>query len=138
MKYKFLEDIAIADVAFDAYGSNLNELFENSALALFDCMVNLKDLKGKIKKTIKIKAKNIEDLLYKFLSEIVYIKDTKQLVFKKAKVKIKDFKLEATLYCDKIDYNTQELRNDVKAITLHQFEIKKVKNRWKARIVIDI
>ena len=80
----------------------------------------------------------MDDLLYNFLSEIVYIKDTKQLVFQKAKVKIKDFKLEATLYCDKIDYNTQELRNDVKAITLHRFKLEKTKEGYKAMIVLDI
>ena len=74
MKYKFLEDVAIADIAFDAYGNNLNELFENSALALFDCMVNLKDLKGKIKKRIKIKSNKIDDLLYNFLSLIIILK----------------------------------------------------------------
>ncbi len=138
MKFKYLEDVAIADIAFEAYGKNLNELFENSALALFDCMANLKKLNGKTKKIIKIKAENIEDLLYNFLSEIVFIKDTKQLVFKSVKVKIKDFKLEATLFGDKIDYNKQELRNDVKAITLHLFEVKKIKDKYKSRVVIDI
>ena len=137
-KFKFLEDVAIADIAFEAYGNNLNDLFENSALALFECMADLKTLNGKIKKIIKIKAENIEDLLYNFLSEIVFIKDTKQLVFKDIKVKIKYFKLEAILYGDKIDYSKQELRNDVKAITLHLFEIKKVKDNYKSRVVVDI
>ncbi len=104
-------------------------------------MADLKTLKGKTKKIIKLKSEKIDDLLYDFLSEIVFIKDTKQLVFKNVKVKIKEakrFSLEATLYCDKIDYNKQELRNDVKAITLHLFEIKKVKDKYFARVVIDI
>ena len=35
-KYKFLEDVAIADIAFEAYGKSLNELFENAALASFE------------------------------------------------------------------------------------------------------
>ena len=30
-KYKVLENIAIADIAFEAYGRDLNKLFENCA-----------------------------------------------------------------------------------------------------------
>ena len=33
-KFKFLENVAIADIAFEAYGKTLNELFENSSLVL--------------------------------------------------------------------------------------------------------
>ena len=40
-KYKFLEDIAIADIAFEAYGKDLNELFENAALAIFELSADL-------------------------------------------------------------------------------------------------
>ena len=69
MKYKFLEDVAIADIAFDAYGNNLNELFENSALALFDTMCNLRKVKPKIKKTIELKNNNVQDLLFDFISK---------------------------------------------------------------------
>ena len=35
-KYKILEDVAIADIAFEIYGKNLNELFENAALAILE------------------------------------------------------------------------------------------------------
>ena len=40
-KYKILEDIAIADIAIEAYGKNLDELFENTALAIFEESANL-------------------------------------------------------------------------------------------------
>ena len=35
-KYKILEDVAIADIAIEAYGKNLNQLFENTAFAIFE------------------------------------------------------------------------------------------------------
>ena len=46
-KYKILEDVAIADIAIEAYGKNLEELFENSALAIFEESANLKNIKEK-------------------------------------------------------------------------------------------
>ncbi len=140
MKFKFLEDVAIADIAYMAYGKNLAELFENAALALSDVTVNLKGVKSKIKKEIKIKSDKIDLLLYDFLSEIIFIKDTKGLLFSKYKVNIDEKKISLKAICqgEKIDRQRHELRNDVKAVTMHLFEIKKEKNRYSATIVVDI
>ena len=138
MKFKYLADVAIADIAFEAYGKTLNEVFENSAYAFFDMTCNPKTVKQKIKQQIKVKAENEKDLLYNFLSELIFLKDSKQLIFNKVKVMIKDNKLKATLYGDKIDYEKQELRNDIKAITFHLFNLEKIKKDYKATIVVDI
>ena len=138
MKFKYLADVAIADIAFEAYGKTLNEVFENSAYAFFDMTCNPKTIKSKIKKTINLKDKDEKNLLYNFLSELVFLKDSKQLIFSKVKVVIKDNKLKATLYGDKIDYEKQELRNDIKAVTFHQFNLEKTKSGYKTRVVVDI
>ena len=140
-KFKFLEDKAIADIAFEAYGKNIGELFENCALALFDSMANLKTVKAKIKKEITLDNENLEGLLYDFLSEIVYLKDVDYMVFNKVKINIKKnkkYELKAVISGDTINQEKQELRNDVKAVTMHMFKIDKIKNNYKATIVIDI
>ena len=51
MKYRFIDDLT-SDVYFESYGKNLKEVFENSALAMFEviCKIN----KVKPLKTIKI------------------------------------------------------------------------------------
>jgi len=136
MKYKFLEHTA--DAMFEAYGKDLNELFENSALAVEECMVKLSSLKNKEKHKISLKSESIEELLYDFLSELIFIKDTEGLLFKKFKVRIKDLNLEAECEGEKINRNTQELLDDAKAVTKHLFKVKKLKNKWLARIIIDI
>jgi len=141
-KYKILEDVAIADIAIEAYGKNLEELFENSALAIFEESANLKNVKEKEKKSIKINAPNIEDLLYDFLSEILFLKDTYSIIFKKSKIKIqkkgKKYHLNAELYGEEIDRERHELGNDIKAITLHMFKIEKTKKCYKGMIVVDV
>ena len=137
-KFKYLEDVAIADIAFEAYGKNLNEVFENCAYAFFDMTCNPKTVKQKIKKVITLKDKDEKNLLYNFLSELIFLKDSKQLIFSKLKVDIKDGKLNANLYGDKINSEEQELRNDIKAITLHMFNLQKTKNNYKATVVVDI
>ena len=143
-KYRFLEDIALADIAYEAYGKGLNEVFENSALAIFELSAEVKTIKPKKKLEIKLEHEKLDNLLYDFLSEILFLKDSKYMVFRNVKVKInedkknKKFRLKSTLEGDTINSEKQHLENDIKAITMHMFELNKVKNGYKARIVVDI
>ena len=140
-KYKFLEKVAIADIAYEAYGKDINELFENAAFAIFELSVNLETVDAKKKIKFEIENKTIENLLYDFLSEILFLKDSKYMVFKKVKVSISErklFKLKAILEGDTINPKKQQLENDIKAVTMHMFEVKKEKNGYKATVVVDI
>lgn len=141
-KYKFLEKVAIADIAYEAYGKNLNKMFENAALAIFELSADIKTIDAKKKLEIKLENEKIDNLLYDFLSEILFLKDSKYMVFRKVKIKInesnKKFYLNAILEGDTINSEKQKLENDIKAVTMHMFEVKKEKNNWKATVVVDI
>ena len=140
-KYRFLENIAIADIAYEAYGKDLNEMFENSAMAIFELSANLKTVEAKKKTEFELENEKIENLLYDFLSEILFLKDSKYMVFKKVKVLIKEnkkYQLKAILEGDTINPKRQQLENDIKAVTMHMFEVKKEKNMWKTVVVVDI
>ncbi len=141
MPYKFIEGLTTADVAFEAKGKTLNELFESAAMALFDIMANPKKVEKKIIKKFSLEENKLEDLMFKFLDEIIFFKDSDALVFNSSKVGIKqnkNLKLTATLYGDKIDYKKQELKVDPKAVTMHKFEVKKEKGSYIARVIVDI
>lgn len=141
MKFKFLEEIATADVAFRAFGKNESELFENAALAVEETMVKTKGVKQKVRKEINLADVELDRLLFDFLSELVYLKDAETLFFSKADVKIeknKGYKLKAKIAGETIDPKKHELRNDVKAVTLHMFEVKKTKKGFEATVILDI
>ena len=138
-KYKFFDHTA--DVLFEAYGKTLNELFENAALASQETQADLKGIKQKITKKINLKNESIEMLLFDFLQELIYLKDKDKLLFSKFKVNIKknkEYTLIATAHGEELDMKKHELKVDVKAVTLHLFEVKKVKGKWKAHIILDI
>lgn len=140
--FVFLEDVAVADIAFDAFGKTMNELFEHCAEAMFTMMVNLKTVDATIKRAIHLRADSLENLLYDFLSELVYLKDTELLLFKTVHATLgkdnNEYTLTAELQGETIDREKHELGNDVKAITKHLFEIMKAKTGYKARVVVDI
>ena len=138
--FKFLPDVAIADIAIEARGGNLNEVFEAAAEGLFETMAKVDTVDLKISKEISLEAGNVNDLLYDFLSEIVYLKDTEGMVFGKVEVEVDEEKceLKGVLFGDKINKEKQELVDDVKAITMHMFDLKKEKEGYKAIVVVDI
>ena len=139
MKYKFLEHTA--DIMFEAYGSSLNELFQNSGLATEETMVNLKQIKPVIKKEIKLENKTLEGLLYDFLAELIFLKDAELLLFSKIKASVKKQKehyfLKAELSGEKLTKN-HEQKVDVKAVTWHKFKIENLKDNIKATVILDI
>jgi len=140
--YKFLEDIAIADVAFEAKGDNLEEVFIASAEAVFETNAEIKSVGDSFVHSFKLENEDIEKLFYDFLEEIVYIKDKEGVVFSKSEVKIEEvegvFKLTAKFCGEEIDQEKHELNVDVKAITLHGFTLKKEDNGYVAKVIVDI
>ena len=141
MPYKFIEGLTTADVAFEAKGKTLKGLFESAALDMLDIMANPKKVEKKIIKKFSLEEANLENLMFKFLDEIIFFKDSDALVFNSSKVNVKqnkNLKLTATLYGDRIDYKKQELKVDPKAVTMHKFEVKKDKQGYFARVIVDI
>jgi SHS2 domain-containing protein len=142
MPYKYLKDVTYADVAFAASGTTLNELFESAGLAVTNTMVrNLEEVKPKVKKTIKLKAGNLEKLLFEFLQEFVFWKDKSLLLFSKVKVKVSGkegaYKLSALVSGEKLDMKKHSLIVDVKAVTWHLFKVEK-KKTWSCQVVLDV
>jgi SHS2 domain-containing protein len=105
-------------------------------------MVNPNGIDVVVRKDLTIRAENLEDLLFNWLSELVYVKDVEHLIFSEFDITIVEDKggllLTATLGGEEIDPRRHELGQDVKAVTYHLFEIKKVNGRYEARVVLDI
>jgi SHS2 domain-containing protein len=143
MGYKFFEDVSIADVEFEATGKTLKELFESAAHALTDVQVkDSRKLEQKESYEFEKEADDIEMLLFNFLSELVLVKDSDQLLFSKFNIDIfpenGKWKVKCKCFGEKINPEKHELLVDVKAVTMHKFKIEETKNGWKARVVLDI
>lgn len=140
MTFKFLPDVALADIAFEAESDSVNGLFESCALAVTDIMVDPKTLRSRVSKVLSLKADDMDRLLYDFLTELVVIKDVESLLFKDVKVRVGagGNVLSASLQGESIDRKRHRLRNDVKAVTMHLFGIKHQAGRWTSTVVLDI
>lgn len=135
-KYKYLEHTA--DIMFQSFGKTLKEAFENSAIAMFNAMYDGK-IKGKIKKNIKVSGKDLENLLYNFLEEFLFLMDSEGFFTASCKVNIKKgktYELEANITGDKA--KNYDISLDVKAVTYNNMFVKKEKGIWICQVVVDV
>jgi len=135
-KYKFLEHTA--DIKYQAFGKTLEECFKNSVYALKE-IITKEAIKPVKKKTIKIKGKDKESLLYNFLEEFLFLLDSENFIISKVgmmKIDLKKFRIKAIIYGDDIKkYNTI---TDIKAITYHDMFINKENDKYTCQVVLDV
>jgi len=143
MPFRFLEDIATADVAFESWGTTREEVFSSCAAALLATMVEKSEEVARIKEIqIHLEHEELDLLLFSFLNELVYHKDARRLLLHADNVAITErdgvFQVETVAKGEEIAPNRHKLLVDVKAITLHRFALVQNHNLWKATVVVDV
>ncbi len=141
--YELRSDIAIADIAFYAYGKTHEELIINSCQAVTEAMVNRGKIEEKEEVGFTKQSDTLEDLLYSVLEEIIYLKDAKQLVFSDFKVekiqtKSTPYSIVMTLKGEKISRKKHEAHADVKAVTYYDYYVKKTNDGYMASVILDV
>jgi len=143
MPYHYLEEIGTADIAFEATGRDLPELFMAAADATMNVMIdNLDAIEPHETRHIELSNDQIDMLLFDFLQEFVYFKDAERLLLRVRGVQIKErdqiYLLKAKAAGEPLDVARHHQRADVKAVTLHDFSVEKQDEDWKARVILDI
>lgn len=139
--YRFVEDVTVADVAFEARAESLGELFAACGKATFEVMVDLDHVKPVEAVVVELTNETLEELLFDWLDELIGRKDTDALVFSEFQVTVEPveagFTLKATLRGEPISAELP-MRLDVKAPTAHRLEVARADGEWTARVVLDV
>ncbi|MBD1934163.1 MULTISPECIES: archease [Cyanophyceae] len=143
MPYEFLEDVATADIAFHAWGKDLEELFIAAGDATMNVMIdNLDAIALSETRTFSLENDELDMLLFNFLQEFIYYKDSELLLLRAQQVEISEkdgvHQLSAVTKGEKLDSDRHQQRVDVKAVTLHQFQLEKTDDGWTAMVILDI
>jgi SHS2 domain-containing protein len=143
MPYEFLEDIATADIAFHAWGRDLEELFKAAGDATINTMIdNLNAIAPHETRTFILENDALDLLLFNFLQELVYYKDSELLLLRPQQIAIVEadnhYHLTAVTQGERLDRDRHHQRVDVKAVTLHQFQLEQTPDGWTATVILDI
>lgn len=133
-KYEFLEHTA--DIKLKLYGSTLQEIFENSVLAVAEYMSEGKKISPSKVKIIDVKGDDVNSLLYNFIEDILYLVDAEGFIPAKASITMRGNNLHAELYGDSTKKYTLK---HIKAPTYAEMIVKNDSNkRWIAQLVLDV
>jgi SHS2 domain-containing protein len=144
MPYKYLEDVAIADAAFEAWGDTIEEVFVAASNATLNIMVG--DLTAIM--PVEIRHFHVEDsqldmVLFQVLQELIYYKDAEQVLLLVKSIRFEygtGHQVAAYIEAagEKIDPLRHDLIVDVKAITLHRFCVEPTLHGWRASVTVDV
>jgi SHS2 domain-containing protein len=143
MPFRYREDIATADVAFEAWGETREELFISCSAALLGTMTAApEEVARQEGLAIRLEHEELDLLLWSFLQELIFYKDARRLLLHADRVRIEErdglFSLEAVVSGEQIDAGRHRLLVDVKAVTLHRLQVAFRDSLWRSVVVLDV
>lgn len=143
MPYRYLEDIAIADSAFEAWGKTVEEMITAASDATLNIMVgDLESISFRESRLRQFEDTQIDMLLFQVLQEIVFFKDAERLLLRVRNVHLHE---EGSLWNAAIEFQGElidperhDLIVDVKAVTLHRLQVERRDDCWAATVVVDV
>jgi len=143
MPYEYLEEFGTADIAFEAIGRDLAELFRDAADATTNVMIdNIAAIQPRETHDIELSNEKLDMLLFDLLQELIFLKDANRLLLRLREVQVTEkdehYFVNATAEGEPLDAQRHHQRADVKAVTLHDFSVERTEGGWKARVLLDI
>lgn len=128
-----------SDVGLEVWGPDLVEVFRQAAQGLISIIIDPVSVGNRDRRTLTIEGSDSENLLVRWLSEILYIYDGEGFLVSDVEItRMHECSLEATLKGERVDARGRQFRTDVKAVTYHQLKIELANNVWTARVFLDI
>lgn len=148
--YEYLDHPA--DVGFTARGATLEECFAAAAEAFNE--FGWESGRAEPRKALEVRARaaSLEDLMFSWLSELLYLNDGEQWVFRRFEVvsvaqgvvqdpgqeKDGQWEIQAVAHGEKFDETRHRARTYVKAVTYHQLAVRETAGGWEATVYIDV
>lgn len=136
-KFSILEHPS--DIGIEAEGTSPAEAFEAAARGLMSVILDPSTIVPREHRKVKIQASDREQLLVRWLSEILYLYDGQR--FAPASFRISSFSplaLTAEVSGEPIDLARHRTLLDVKAVTYHQLAVDDVPKGVRLRVFLDI
>jgi len=136
-KWEIVEEKNIADVLVIVFGKTKHDLLKNVLEAFASIITEIKEIKNLNRKvTFKVKADDFSEQIFLLIEKLIYLKDTKHLIFKKGNFCFKKNSIEITLFGQKLIH--LPIKVDIKAITKHKFDLKRKNRTYCLSLVFDV
>ena len=125
MSYKYLEHST--DAFIEVRAKNLEEAFSVAGKSVVETIIDSNNIQEIEEKNIKVKGRNLLNLLYNWLEEIVTITIADGFAIRNFSVNIKknkEYQIISNISGEKLDIKKHNFKVEIKSPTFHLMEIK--------------
>jgi SHS2 domain-containing protein len=128
-----------ADLGLRVRAANLETLFVDAGRGLTSIIVaNLDAVRPVCEISLSVPGTQTDELLFDWLSELLYLFETRHLLLTDFEVRIDEAGLRATARGEEADDDRHQLEHEVKAITYHGLKVEPADGGWLAEVIVDI
>jgi len=128
-----------SDIGIEARGASCAEAFSRAAAAFVSLILDPAGIDATEQRTIVLHATDVEQLLVRWLSEILYLYDGCGYISKEFQISVcTPTHLEATIIGGPDQPEQHKGRMDIKAVTYHQLAVWRDADGWGLRVYLDI
>ena len=137
MKYRIIDHTA--DFGLEIFAPDLKTLFADAAHAMFEQIVDIKNLKGLNEYHVHVKGIDWPDLMVNWLREVLYLWAGAEKLVKNTQIlSLSEYELFSKITGDDYEPDCHIIKNEIKAVTYHQIKVQKIQDGWMSQIIFDV
>ena len=128
------------DMAVLVRARTLRGLFDGAARALFGVILDLESVEERTEVVVRVEgAVDAEDLLVRFLSELLFLHDARGWLFHRVRIEeLETNRVTCVALGEAYDPRRHRVARQVKAVTYHGLRLLEGEGGWSARVVLDL
>ena len=127
-----------ADIGIRGYGNSPAQAFEQTALAMSAVITDLILIKTKTVIEIACDEQDLELLLVDWINALIYQMAIHKMLFSQFNVNIRNGRLTAQAWGEKIDVERHHPAVEIKGATYTELAVYQHDNEWIAQCVVDV
>lgn len=132
----------MTDAYIEAFGSSIEEAFDQSARGLINIMFDINSVEGHKLRVLSIRGDDVIVLLYNWLEKILLIIFNDCEIMSRFHVTISRLNssilLEASTLTESLDITKHKYKTEVKGITFHEMEVLEKANKCTCKYIVDL
>ncbi len=136
-RFEFIEHTG--DIGIRVFGAERDQIFQHAAEALFELITDPDTIEPKETRDIRVEADGWESLLVSWLSEFIYLLDSRQMLFRDFKIlSLDEQRIEARADGEPYDAGRHPIKTTVKGATYHQLRLFREGDGWVGEVILDL
>jgi SHS2 domain-containing protein len=136
-KYRILK--RSSDLAIKVFGKSQEELFGNSAYALFDLMTDIDNIQVQERLPLEVEGVDRDDLMVNWMRELLYLYQGSGYLLKEFRLdEVKDDRVRGEVAGEKLDPDRHEIKREIRSVAYHQSRMERTGDQWTAQVIFEL